>query len=405
MNAFPTVLLAACGALLCAAAPAQATGTVRTIDGRALTGAVTVAEDGKVTVRGDDGETVIDVAELVTFEREGASARNVRVEHRVWLRSGTELPAKRLSGRAGGDGKPSMVIVQLPCAAKLELPISTVRAVRHGGLMRPQPTLFNQDLAEPPANEDLIYVVRDGQAQRSQVTVTAMREKAIDFLLRGDEYEFELDGLAGIVFGTNTGFAPNRQPRPRTVVALTTGERIEGKLLSMTDRVRCRLDEGCVLDVPISRLHKLEVSSDKLVWLADLQPKVEQTPAFDRTWPWHNNRSVAGPGFELAGQKFERGIGLVPHTRLTYALDGRFDVFEAMIGIDDRGGPAAHAIFRVHVDGKQVFESEPMLREQKPEALRVALDKAKTLTIEVDFGKNYDLGDFCAFANARVVQR
>lgn len=399
------VLLAACGALLCAGASAQAKGTVRTIDGRELTGAVTVSEDGKVTVAGDAGEIGIDVAELVSFDREGSSARNVRVEHRVWLRSGTELPVKKFRGRAGGDGKPSMLIATLPCAATLELPISTIRAVRHGGLMRPQPTLFNQDLAEPPANEDLIYVVRDGKAQRSQVTVSAMRDKAVDFLLRGEEYEFELDGLAGIVFGANTGFAPDRQPRPRTVVSLTTGERIEGKLLSLNDRVRCRLDEGCVLDVPVSRVHKLEVSSDKLVWLADLQPKVEQTPAFDRTWPWHNNRSVAGPGFELAGQKFERGIGLVPHTRLTYALDGRFDVFEAMIGIDDRGGPAAHAIFRVHVDGKQVFESKPMLREQKPEALRVALNKAKTLTIEVDFGKNYDLGDFCAFANARVVQK
>jgi len=405
VNPFPTVLLTACGALLTAVAPAQANGTVRTIDGRELTGSLVVGEDGKATIKNDAGETGIELAELVSFAREGAEARNVRTEHRVWLRSGAELPVKKLSGRAGGDGKPSVLIARLPCGAELELPISTVRAVRHGGLMRPQPALFQQDLAEPLANEDLIYVVRDGQAQRSQVTLTAFRDQAIDFLLRGDEYEFELKGLAGVVFGANTGFAPDRQPRPRTVISLTTGERIEGRLLSLGERLRCRLDEGCVLEVPVTRLHKLEVSSDKLVWLADLQPKVKQTPAFDRTWPWHNNRSVAGPGFQLGGQTYERGIGMVPHTSLTYSLDGRFDVFEAMIGIDDRGGPAAHAIFRVHVDGKQVFESKPMLREQKPEALRIALEKAKTLTIEVDFGKNYDLGDFCAFADARVVQK
>ena len=329
----------------------------------------------------------------------------MRTEHRVWLRSGAELPAKKLSGRAATGGKPSVLVATLPCGAALELPLGTVRAVRHGGLMRPQPTLFEQDLGEPPANEDVIYVVGDGKSQRSLVTMTAIRDDGIDFLLRDDEYEFGLDGFAGAVFGANTGFAPDRQPRPRTIVSLTTGERVEGRLLGLGERVRCRLDEGCVLDVPVERLHGLDVSSDKLVWLSDLAPKVEQTPAFDRTWPWYNNRSVAGPGFELAGKRYERGLGLVPRTRLTYDLGGRFDVFEAMIGIDDRGGPAAHAVFRVHADGEQVFESAPMVRGQAPAALRVALNKAKTLTVEVDFGKNYDLGDFCAFADARVIQK
>ncbi|MFT4842036.1 MAG: hypothetical protein ACI8UD_004290, partial [Planctomycetota bacterium] len=61
--------------------------------------------------------------------------------------------------------------------------------------------------------------------------------------------------------------------------------------------------------------------------------------------------------------------------------------------------------FRVLADGKQVFESKPMTRGQRPLALRIDLNKAKALVLEVDFGKNYDLGDFCAFADARVVQR
>lgn len=392
-------------ALLSASAAAQTDGVVRTIDGRQLEGTLSVGEDGVVELRQEGGVVRLDLAELVSFERKGAATRDVKTEHRVWLRSGAELPAKKLSGRAAADGKPSVLVATLPCGAALELPLGAVRAVRHGGLMRPQPTLFEQDRAEPPANEDVIYVVGDGKSQRSLVTMTAIRDDGIDFLLRGDEYEFGLDGFAGAVFGANTGFAPDRQPRPRTVVSLTTGERVEGRLLGLGERVRCRLDEGCVLDVPVERLHRLDVSSDRLVWLSDLAPKVEQTPAFDRTWPWYNNRSVAGPGFELAGKRYERGLGLVPRTRLTYDLGGRFDVFEAMIGIDDRGGPAAHAVFRVHADGEQVFESAPMVRGQAPATLRVALNKAKTLTVEVDFGKNYDLGDFCAFADARVVQK
>ena len=392
-------------ALLGGVIPGQARGSVRTIDGRAWTGSLTVTEAGRAQVVTADGAVEVGVADLVSFEHEGRDVRNVRTADQVWLRSGAGAARELLCRQHGADGKPSVLLVTLPCGEVMELPIGVLRAIRHGGLSRPQPALFQQDLAAPPANEDVIYVVGDGKAQRSMVTLTAVRDDGVDFLLRGEEYEFGLDGLAGVVFGQNTGFAPNRQGRPRTVVALTTGERIEGRLLSLGERVRCQLDEGCVLDVPVSRLHRLEVSSDKLVWLADLTPEVEQTPAFDRTWPWHNNRSAVGPGFVLAGRRFERGVGLVPHARLTYQLDGRFDVFEAFIGIDDRGGPAAHAIFRVHVDGAKVFESEPMVLDQAPQQLRVALNQAKTLTIEVDFGKNYDLGDFCAFADARVVQK
>lgn len=358
MQASRLVVLTALGALLSAAAPAQIAGTARTIEGKTVTGTLVVA-DGMATITGEAGETKIELAELASFEREVAKARNVQVECRVWLRSGAEFPAKKIRGRAAADGKPAMLIARLPSGLDVELPLSTLRAVRQGGLMRPQPTLFSKDLETPPDNNDLLYVVSNGRAQRSAVTITSITDKLVDFELRGEAYDFDLSGVAAVVFGANTGFPPDRQPRPRGVVALTTGERIEGKILSADKSVRCRLDEGFVLDIPARNVHTIEISSDKLVWLADLKPKAEQTPAFDRVWPWHVNRSVAGPGFDLGGQHYERGIGLVPKTRLTYNLAGRFDMFEATIGIDDRGGPEAHAIFRVHVDGKQVFESEP----------------------------------------------
>ena len=396
----------ALGALLGGASAQQGPqGTLRTVDGRSFSGTLTVA-DGRATITAPDGATTaLDVAELVSFERADAKPRNVEVQNRVWLRSGQELPAKKLSGRPGKDGQPAMLVATMPSGVAVELPLSTLRAVRQGGVLRPRPNLFPADLAQPPANEDLIYVTKNGKQQRSSVLVTAIGDQTIDFLLRGDEYEFGVDGLCAVVFGANTGFAPDRQPRPRTVVALTTGERIEGKLLSVGEQVTFRLDEGCVVEVPLRKLHRLEVSSDRLVWLSELEPKVEQTPAFDRVWPWHVDRTTAGPGFVLGGERFERGIGLVPHARLTYQLEGRFDTFEAKIGIDDRGGPEAHAIFRVFVDGEQAFESKPKTRGLAPEALRIALNKARSLTIEVDFGKNYDLGDFCAFADARVVQQ
>ena len=234
--------------------------------------------------------------------------------------------------------------------------------------------------------------------------ITSLSSDSINFELRGEK-TFGLDGVAAVVFGANTGFAPDRQPRPRTIVALTTGERIEGKLMRVAESVCLRLDEGVEVEVPANKLLGLEVVSDKLLWMSELTPEVAQTPAFDRVWPWYVDRSQAGPGFKLAKRHYDRGLGMVPYTRLTYALAGRFDLFEATIGIDDRGGPEAHAIFRVFVDGKKAFTSEAMTRGQTPQVIRIVLNRAQSMALEVDFGKNFDLGDYCVFADARVTQQ
>ena len=402
----PSALL--CCALLSVAVPGQLRGKVRAVDGRVWTGSLTVSETGRVEVATDKGKVELAVADLASFEQEGTEVRSVRTEFQVWLRSGAVLPATSIGGwDPNMPGPVGTLLVSLPCSSEsvLFLPPRVVRALLYGGPTRPKPRLFEQDLAEPPANEDVLYAAVNNKTQRSLVTVSKFTTRGVEFLLRGEEFEFGAEQLAGVVFGQNTGAAPDRQPGPRVTFTMTTGERLEGRLLWIGFGRTClRLDEGCTFAIDNENLHRLDVSSGKLVWLSDLAPKVEQAPAFDQPGPWYNNRSVAGPGFELAGRRYKRGLGLVPRTRLTYKLSGWFDVFEALIGIDDRGGSAAHAVFRVYADGEQVFESAPMVRGQAPFTLRVALNKAKTLTVEVDFGKKYALGNFCAFVDARVIQ-
>lgn len=395
-------VLAVGGAALAQAGPS---GIVRTIDGRELTGRLDVGQDGRAVVAADGATTDLEFAEILSFARAGAQPATASAPHRIWLRSGLELPAMSLRGQPAADGGPALLVVELPAGLAVELPLAAIAALRHGGAERPEPALFAADRESPPQNEDLLFVQKDGSGHRSQVTVNGLQPDRIEFLLRGKRFDFPLAGVTAVVFGRNTGFAPDRQQRPRTSVELATGERLEGRLLQLGASLRLRLDEGSTIDVPHDKLLRLQVASDRLVWLSELVPAVEQTPAFDRVWPWHNDRSPAGSGLVIGGTRFARGIGLVPRTRLTYDLEGRFDVFEAMIGVDDRGGPAAHAIFRVLVDGAVAYESAPKSLGQPAEAVRVELRKCRHLAIEVDFGKNYDLGDFCAFADARVAQR
>lgn len=391
---------------LCAALAAQAPlGRLTAVDGRTRNGALTVDGSGRARIDGPEGALELGLDEVLAWERDGAAVEAVAAPDRVWLRSGLELPALRLTGRPAADGKPSLLVAELPCGVAVELPLGALAAFRHGGTDRPEPPSFAGDRAEPAPNLDLLYVLKDGKSVRSSVTVTSLGAETIDFDLRGKSYDFAWAGTTGIVFGRNTGFAADRQGRPRTELQLATGERLEGRLLGLGATAKLRLDEGAVVEVPADKLARLSVASDRLRWLGELKPQVEQTPAFDRKWPWTVDRSVGGPGFVLGGRTFARGLGMVPRTRLTFELGGEYDVFEAVVGIDDRGGPQAHADFRVLVDDKVVWQANGRTRGMPPETVHIDLAHGKHLALEVDFGKNYDLGDYCAFADARVVRK
>ena len=403
-------LLAAAAAAVAAQGAPQMTLTA--IDGRSATGALTNGADGAVRVVPAQGEALaLSLADVLSIEAVGARAAPAAGGLFVWLRSGAAFPATRIVGAAAQNGKPASVSIATPSGAEFTVPMSALAALR---CRAEEPRAFAADRQSPDVNNDLLYAVKDGKPQRFSVTVESIVDGRVHFTLRSTvdlsstAYDFALQGddaTAAIVFGKNTGFAPDRQGKPRVSVALTGGEVFEGRLLQADTALRLRFDEGCEASMPLGVVRRIDVLSDKLTWLSTLEPKAEQTPAFDRVWPWTLDRSPAGPGIVIAGKTYGRGLELVPRTRLTYDLAGKYDVFEAVLGIDDRGGPQAHAILRVLVDGKVAFESEPLVRGSKPKPVRVDLGKCKQLAIEADFGKNFDLGDLCAFADARVLQQ
>ena len=322
----------------------------------------------------------------------------------MWLRSGSLLPATRIDGVAATASTPNQLLIELASGGELRVPLTTVAAVRSRAN---DPQTFTADRKEPDENRDYLYVVKDGAPQRFGVTIEAVRDGNVHFDLRGSSYEFPLRGdnsVAAIVFGKNTGFAPDRLPAPRVQASLAGGEVCFGKLLAIGASVKLQLDEGAILEVPASRLLGLDVQSDKLAWLSSMQPRVEQTAAFDRVWPWTVDRSPAGPGIVLGGVTYARGLVMVPRTRLTFELGGRYDVFEAVLGFDERSGPQAHAIFRVLTDGKLLFEVTLSGPGSQPRLIHLQLARCRELTLEADFGNDFDLGDLCAFAEARVLQ-
>ncbi len=319
----------------------------------------------------------------------------------LWLWSGTALPARFLAA-AGTNAR-----FALPLGAaepvEIALPWRAVRAVRFDapGPIEPE---FAARLREPPAQQDTLYGRQpDGGLQRVSLAVRGVEDGRLLVHFGGADRTIPLDRVYGVVFGEQSGAAPDRQPNPRATVVSTGGIALEGRLQQLSEQVVVRLDEGVELSLPRAAVARVIVSSDKVLYLSALQPRAEQTPALDRVWPWWVDRRPDGSALQLDGKRYATGLVLVPRTRLHFALPRPFELFEATIGMDDRAGPLAHAVFRVFGDGAVLYDSGPIGYGDPPRPVRLPVDGVRELALEADFGDNLDLGDLCAFAAARVV--
>jgi NPCBM/NEW2 domain len=139
--------------------------------------------------------------------------------------------------------------------------------------------------------------------------------------------------------------------------------------------------------------------------LADLQPSSEElTPYFDRLMKWTVDKSLDGRPLKIGSKTYTRGLGMHSRTVLTYDLDGRFSRFESDVGLQDEVGQSGNVICRVLTDGEVAFEKADLTTASGIQTLSIDVTAKKTLTLEVDFGENFDVGDHVSWGDPQLKQ-
>ena len=131
---------------------------------------------------------------------------------------------------------------------------------------------------------------------------------------------------------------------------------------------------------------------NKTVWLDDLKIQTfsEGIPSVE------TKKSGGGDSIRLAGQYFERGIGVHSTSVLTFLLNGNAEQFSAMVGADDKANKKMHVQFFVLGDQKILFESGPMKVGDASKKVNVNLSGIQRLgllvTVSLEdegYGKTY----------------
>ncbi|NWF85424.1 MAG: NPCBM/NEW2 domain-containing protein, partial [Bryobacteraceae bacterium] len=124
--------------------------------------------------------------------------------------------------------------------------------------------------------------------------------------------------------------------------------------------------------------------------------------------PVERNRANGGAGeddgksISIGGYRWGSGVGMHAPGAVTIALDDRFDVFRAMVGVDDEVGDAGSVVFEVWVDGVKKFSSPVMKGSMPPLAVEVPVENARQLRLVAGPGPDGNKGDSASWAYARL---
>lgn len=290
--------------------------------------------------------------------------------------------------------------------ADLPLPLTVLSAIwLEAPADRDQLQAIQRQLAEP-RNRDIVWL-RNGDVLEG----TVLRFDADELTLESAGKPVKVERRKLAVIGLNTELARLAQPKgPYARLVLVDGSRLSLHS-AKADRqaLTAKTVFGSDIQVPLEQVDGLDIHQGRAVFLSDLKPKAfEEKPYFAGSrWPYRVDRSVAGNDLRLAGNTFDKGIGMHSASRLTYALDGQYRRFEAVVGLDEITGKLGRATVRVVVDGKaqDLGWNGDLKGSDAPRTLNVNLTGAKELTLVVEFGADgLDVQDHVNWADARLIR-
>ena len=153
--------------------------------------------------------------------------------------------------------------------------------------------------------------------------------------------------------------------------------------------------------------------ADKIIWLADVEPLEMPVPGWfpvikfkGKKWfPDYNSNDLklySGPNDQ--GQLYEKSLWAHAETTIKYNIPAAAAIFAAAAGFGDKNEKSS-AVFRVKLDGKEVYNSGLMKVETPVKAVVVDLADAKVLELLTEEGGDGLYGDYTFWGEARLIRK
>lgn len=363
-------------------------------------------ENGKFSFQTEKGEKMeIPAAELVELRFETGAETAPQGKGAILLEF---INGDRLTGRILEGGEDSIRFSPSSFEG-LKIEIEILSRL----LFLANASRFSSSLRWAPLQKnDTLYRITEKGWDHVKGIVTSLGEEKVSIDTDLGSFTFKYPQIIAIAIFQQS---PYKEPQEiLCTLRLKNGSSLTGTIQDFSqDLLSLEWLLGKRLRIPTDKIEALWFKNARYLFLSDLEPsRVEQTPYIgeekDFLFPYQKDRTCTGNPLSVGGKRYHKGLGVHSRCRLTYALEGRFQGFSSLIGIDDEVQtiPAKGCVvFRVEVDGEVRYES-PLVKGLSP-ALAVSLrdlKEAQALTLEVDFGDRSDAGDRADWIHVLLVK-
>lgn len=411
-----------------AAATATGNGVTATrLDGTTAVGELRSWDERNVVIATTDGEQRIAPDELLslqtTLESAGSGLATGTQSPRVELIDGSVLPIDALI-TSGSTVNLSLASAAPSDDRKLTLPKKQLLAVQLQPLDNTTAAQWKEIRDLDLASDILVLLKRDGKSlDHVEGVLGDVSADKIEFELDGDPVRIDRQKIAGFIY--YRGGHPDGSD-PQCVIEGRSGLRANVSQARLANGiVAMRTVGGIELRWPLEDIRFADFSAGKLLYLSDVEAASQRwtplvglppaaTLAAEFGEPRRNQSAHGGPlmlfmGDSLPGitagptRTFNKGLALRSRTELVYRLPAGFSRFTAIAGID----PATSASGNVRLEIRG--DDEPLLNVQisgnePARAIDLDITDVKRLRIVVDYGSNFDTGDWLNLCEAKVIK-
>ena len=263
---------------------------------------------------------------------------------------------------------------------------------------------FRAALAQPGPRDQLILLTRKNRITRIDGVLEGLNAGELSWKYEGETRQVKLDRLVGVVFARH----PNRAP-PQGLYQtfhFRNGDQLQARWKTIQgNHWELELPWGHSIKIRAPDVHEIDFHGGRLTYLSDLEPAhLEEVPYFGRVMHLRRDTTFTGEPLVLGGTAYRKGLAVHSRCVVTYALDGQYADFRAVLGFDPSGEGRGDVACRVLVDGKPLFERTRFRGTEPPVPVHVSVAGGEQLTLECDFGEREDIGDRVLWADARLLR-
>lgn len=375
--------------------PATFAAELSTLSGKKVTGELTAIDSKGVTLKTDNGDVTTPINDVLVVDLAKDTPNREKFTE-------VEFADGSLLACIAVELKIDRAELTLATGQKIEAPLAAIRTLLRDAQDAAVRQEWTQILRKRGAL-DLLVLRSEGKLDALEGTFGQGTGDGIEFVLSANDQKLapKLARLQGLIFV--------RKPDPNAAAPVCKVVDIAGNILVAKnvaidgEQLKVETVAGGTTTFPaLKKISRLDFSKGKLTYLSDLEPiEKDESSTEDLIFPFRKDRNLYGGPLRLKNVTYSRGLAIHSRTMLTYDLGGDYQLFRAILGVDNvvryENGVAVKVNVVIEADGRELFRGEVTSKDEpKPLALDVKNVRKLRITVAaplLDLGQQVDLAD------------